>query len=614
MLGCGPKKPKTALETYAKTLRNGSAVEEEAPMLFPMFTLELSNLLCMPKLEPFEVLQAAQLLVNFSSTTEGKAVFVSHQWVELENPDPDFRQLRVLQEALKHLTVEVPQIPLDVVTEAFIPSARPLDSKTLFAQTLYIWYDYFSVPQSVENAWHSEGYLAKAIRSIPAYVAKCAFFMALCPVIDTKAGRVLTPATWGRRGWCRLERACRELSANGTWVLIQGKTRMQLLGTPLAFPAGPIGEGDFSVDEDRVKLAPVLREALAQRLRTFLKSGDLVSYRALLNLQGFYLRGLPAEPATDFVPGFEKKEADGSFPLVDRFLYQNGFNTAHDADAAGLTPLYCAALAGNTALIDDLLKLRADINSRSKKALPRFSLIPQMSALDMCTFFRHTDAARLLLAHGSKTQGPMGSCIVVASSENNPQGVRMLLDSGSSPLATNLFGTSALESACAQGSLAALEELLTTGALGPLELSRALVEAGCSRGCSVELVERLPELRADVNHQFDSRRYSKLGRTFFAVKSFQHRVGRSTALTAISYHKHGLTPLMAAVLTGQYDGAAALIAAGARLDLRNCRNWTAADFAEGEGIPNFLSQGLKGQPAECEKVRELAMQARLLHL
>ena len=32
--------------------------------------------------------------------------------------------------------------------------------------------------------------------------------------------------------------------------------------------------------------------------------------------------------------------------------------------------------------IDGLLKLRADINSRNKKALPRFSLMPQMSALD----------------------------------------------------------------------------------------------------------------------------------------------------------------------------------------------------------------------------------------
>ena len=30
---------------------------------------------------------------------------------------------------------------------------------------------------------------------------------------------------------------------------------------------------------------------------------------------------------------------------------RNGFNTAHDADAAGLTPLHCAALAGNTALM-----------------------------------------------------------------------------------------------------------------------------------------------------------------------------------------------------------------------------------------------------------------------
>ena len=43
----------------------------------------------------------------------------------------------------------------------------------------------------------------------------------------------------------------------------------------------------------------------------------------------------------------------------------------------------------------------------------------------------------------------------------------------------------------------------------------------------------------------------------------------------------GQTPLMAAIMSGQYEGAAALIAAGARLDLRDSRNWTAADFAQG---------------------------------
>ena len=45
------------------------------------------------------------------------------------------------------------------------PSAlRPVKTLKLWAQTYhtlrsrYIWYDYFSLPQSVENAWHSEGY------------------------------------------------------------------------------------------------------------------------------------------------------------------------------------------------------------------------------------------------------------------------------------------------------------------------------------------------------------------------------------------------------------------------------------------------------------------------
>ena len=36
---------------------------------------------------------------------------------------------------------------------------------------------------------------------------------------------------------------------------------------------------------------------------------------------------------------------------------------------------------------------------------------------------------------------------------------------------------------------------------------------------------------------------------------------------------------MAAVLTAHYEAAGALIDSGARLDLKNHRKWTAADFA-----------------------------------
>ena len=90
------------------------------------------------------------------------------------------------------------------------------------------------------------------------------------------------------------------------------------------------------------------------------------------------------------------------------------------------------------------------------------------------------------------------------------------------------------------------------------------------RGGSAELVEELLGSRADLNFQNDIYRdLSLLGRLFVLAKSFQHRFGRATAMSALSYHTNGCTPLIAALQTAQYEGAAALIAAGARLDLTN---------------------------------------------
>ena len=84
---------------------------------------------------------------------------------------------------------------------------------------------------------------ANAISSIPAYIARCRFFFALCPVIDCPfQGKVLTPATWSSRGWCRLERAARELSPNNTWILIRSESSLEAIGTMLSFPSGPSGK------------------------------------------------------------------------------------------------------------------------------------------------------------------------------------------------------------------------------------------------------------------------------------------------------------------------------------------------------------------------------------
>ena len=64
---------------------------------------------------------------------------------------------------------------------------------------------------------------------------------------------------------------------------------------------------------------------------------------------------------------------------------------------------------------------------------------------------------------------------------------------------------------------------------------------------------------------------------------------------------------MQAIQSAQFEAAAALISFGAKLDLRNGRNWTAADFAKGQSIPHFLQLGLQGDPSECHTVCALAL-------
>ena len=63
---------------------------------------------------------------------------------------------------------------------------------------------------------------------------------------------------------------------------------------------------------------------------------------------------------------------------------------------------------------------------------------------------------------------------------------------------------------------------------------------------------------------------------------------------------------MSAIMSGQHDGAAVLIAARAQLDLRTARGWTALDFAREQSLPAFLLQALLKEDREpCELVASL---------
>ena len=558
------------------------------------------------------VMQVRGEVVLFDESM-GNSCFVSHQWTARHHPDPESKQLRVLQEALKHLLSTQGSVSLDIASTSFVPSAKSLPFKKFQARALFFWYDYFSVPQLHEPlvAADEGNKQEKAIRSIPAYVSKCRFFFALCPTMDCSVEvGVLNASAWARRGWCRVERAARELSEHGSWILVQSSTGIQLVGTGLSFVTGSVGEGEFTVEADRNRLGPVIRDVVKRKLILSLREGDLPCYRRHLNLQAVYFRGLDVVPVTnDFFPDEEPTTLDD---IVAQFLHQNGLADIRSWDASGWRPLHYAALSGNLRVVEGLLLQRADPNRRTIRDDPTLGFPGFLSPLDIAVFYQHNGLAQLLIAARAQPEGAFMPAMQLAAMSDNVEGIRLLCEAKANPTKRNVFGVSTTRVAAYFGAISALEELLTHGNPGPIELAMVMWNALLRHGGSARIVQLLVDLGADMNVAYDIHRdVNCFGRLYNRVKSLQHSFGQPTIMSKHCFHSHGCTPLMAAIMSGQFEGAAALIAAGARLDLKNCRGCTAADFARDQSIPDFLQCGLEGDTSECIRVTSLALYVEL---
>ena len=168
-------------------------------MEFPMCTVLLESLLKMKRLQRHEELLLDGLLHHFESHM-GRAMFVSHQWLGSEHPDPAGEQLKVLQEALLELIQGRTAVSVPPGIEIVMGRQR-CPCKQDFREPLYIWYDYFSCPQGDSCEACRKRQLA--INSIAKYVAKSYFFVILCPTISSTEGKTLSYSTWASRGWCR---------------------------------------------------------------------------------------------------------------------------------------------------------------------------------------------------------------------------------------------------------------------------------------------------------------------------------------------------------------------------------------------------------------------------
>ena len=132
--------------------------------------------------------------------------------------------------------------------------------------------------------------------------------------------------------------------------MVKSPKDVELMAGTCAFlraGCGPVGEGIFTVPQDRLKLGPVLVAAVKRRMLSLLRAQDLPGYRALLNQQHILLRGMTCEAAEAFLEMEDPKPAcedSWGSSLVRSFFHQNGFRNVWETDSGGWSPLHYAAL------------------------------------------------------------------------------------------------------------------------------------------------------------------------------------------------------------------------------------------------------------------------------
>lgn len=563
----------------------------------------------MKEVKPHETLLCAGTLHEFQPEL-GSAAFVSHQWASRHHPDPEMKQFKVLQAAVANLLSGACQIQADCAYEVMLGLAQiAAATKALRSQRpekFYIWYDFFSCPQ-LENKTDgtvslstSSGVLSKAIESIPSYITRCDFFLALTPTIEGES-TVINELTWASRGWCLLEKCVWDLSGRGgSCIVIKSPMHCEMN----FWTAKPPGKGQFSFQEDKRRILGGFQKLIRSRLRLHLTKFDYINFRLLLNQQKYYLRDLCQNAQDSLMEASGHSDAEDQ--LVSAFLHKNSLPSATFRDASGWSALCYAAQHGDPAVLRALLVLRGNPNERTTKSRDLDQTSKKMPLLSICTRYEHLDAMKLLIQHRAavNVKGIDQPPLHVACAQNSPEAIHLLCDAGADTRLRTFMGVSPVTICACTPAPEALQELLKRQ--GDADLSGSpLFLSAMTRG-STQTTQLLLEARADLDERWAPPMTDPFG-LLCKVKAIEHRMKRmGTRLTTLAYHHYRATPLMAAIICGNFEMAAVLIDEGARLDLKNSRGKTAFDFAREMSAPDFVLDAFEGDMTKCASLASAA--------
>lgn len=586
------------------TSRSESATSSEC--FATMWLLSMSDFLRLDHMPSHEELHRKGLLVPRSRTHF--CIFISHQWLGPNHPDPKLQQLPVLQNAFRKLISGEIKAMSDLSSQFVGDSCRLSQKECMNLKSGYIWLDWFCIPQKTfELPFEFDGssdedmaYMVKVvslrsprsrgspsnqdlfISSIPFFVEVSDMFVALVPrLCHSSTSLQCNFKTYLTRGWCRLEMWCNMLAASSApFLVVKGNDQVELAN--LTFLADhPPHEGEFTVESDRRVVYYVMQRALKASLRTLEKQQRWDLFRFTVARYETLL-GLPP-PKRDF----------------KLFLRDFRFTSLESAKKIpGIGPWECAMLSGQVDMIPFLAGSGFEMSRVIHAKLNMKMMQGKRSPLDLALqlVWRNPDVALELLKFRADANRPNGFGIAPLGYCRTPGAVEMLVqhradvNKRSGPLF--MPPLSICCSSCAPSGVISklLEhqahvEFQSKGVGGSQPLACLAVFASSNPHCLESA-----KLLLDARSQIDSH-YPATG--FFKAMEMVARarvLGGSSSSLLKYITEWSTAPLGVACFFGDDEYVDFLLSAGADPDIPNARGHTPFQLANGENVLRVIEE------------------------
>lgn len=356
-----------------------------------MFLLPLEGLLKLDRMRPFQELVARGWLVRYAAAMLARVIFVTHQWLGWNHPDPMNVQLLALQRLLR--TLMEGKTDVHPHWQAALTGTTTNIEGSRWAEVLphmLCWLDYCCIPQpgaagggaadhrfSGDNAAQQ---LGMAVQSIPAYIERTALIIVLAPsATHTDTHESCNVSSWRSRGWCRMEYLSAALARNPIPTMIYGN-RAPHFNFPKDFCCLSAGGGEFScctrghningtsIPCDRAKVKLILEQLLDAKVTHEFERQNLLGARSLASFKGCLLRGLGPLEASGVTcsPRPEHLEqAWDAVPIVrlkQRLRWRDAAQEGAFQRETGTSLLHWAACANDGPGVRALLSARADLH------------------------------------------------------------------------------------------------------------------------------------------------------------------------------------------------------------------------------------------------------------